>query len=58
MVEKGADDLLDVFFALFVKWWGCVDVFCVLSFCTVGWVDMGANMVGVEGCGEVYVENV
>jgi hypothetical protein len=31
---------LDVFFALFVQWWGCVDIFCVLGFCTVGWFDM------------------
>ncbi len=45
MVEKGADDLLDVFFALFVKWRGCVDVFGVVSFCAVEWFDMGVWLV-------------
>jgi hypothetical protein len=45
IVEKSADDLLDVFFALFVKWQGCVDVFRVLSFCAIGWFDMGVRLV-------------
>ncbi len=45
VVEKSADDLLDVFFALFVKWLGCVDFFRVLSFCAVGWFDMGVRLV-------------
>jgi hypothetical protein len=36
---------LDVFFALFIEWWGCVDVFRVLSFCAVGLFDMGVWLV-------------
>jgi hypothetical protein len=45
VVEKSANDLLDVFFALFVEWRGCVNIFCVLSFCAVGWFDMGVRLV-------------
>ncbi len=45
VVEKSANDLLDVFFALFVEWRGCVDVFSVLSFCAVGWFDIGVRLV-------------
>jgi hypothetical protein len=40
VLEKSADDLLDVFFALFVQWWGCVNIFHVLGFCAVLWFDM------------------
>ena len=41
ILEKSADDLLYVFFTLFAEERGCVDVFCVLSFGTVGWFDWG-----------------
>jgi hypothetical protein len=43
---------LDVFFALFVQWWGCVNIFCVLGFCAVGWLDMRVRLIDVEGCVE------
>ncbi len=43
--RESTNDLLDDFFGLFVKWRGCVNVFRVLSFCTIGWFDMRVRLV-------------
>jgi hypothetical protein len=34
-----------MYFCPFVDWRGCVNVFRVLSFCAIGWFDMGVRLV-------------
>lgn len=45
VVEKSADDILDVVFACFVEERRCINVFHVLSFDTVCWFDMGVMLL-------------
>jgi hypothetical protein len=45
VIEKSANDLLYVIFALFVKEPRSVDEFCVLGSGAVDWFDMGIRLV-------------
>ncbi len=45
IIEKSANDLLDVFFALFVQWWGCVNIFRVLGLCAIGWFNVRVRLI-------------